>query len=83
MAKKNVISKIEHLTTAVFDTGRRGNPKPGCDCVQCFGYCRIDRESAQRVMLLNGGKPWEINEIYKREYGGVSLNRGQKRDELL
>lgn len=29
--------------TRVFDTGRRGGPRPGCDCVQCFGYCIIDR----------------------------------------
>jgi len=28
--------------TAVFDKGRRGNPLPGCDCVQCFGYCMIN-----------------------------------------
>lgn len=35
------------LATAVFDKGRRGNPLPGCDCVQCFGYCMIDpREAA-------------------------------------
>lgn len=29
----------EKPASAVFDNGRRGNPKPGCDCVQCFGYC--------------------------------------------
>jgi hypothetical protein len=23
----------------IFDNGRRGNPRLGCDCVQCFGYC--------------------------------------------
>ena len=28
------------------DNGRRGNPKPGCDCVQCFGYCLVDPEVA-------------------------------------
>ena len=32
----------ETPATAVFDKGRRGNPLPGCDCVQCFGYCLID-----------------------------------------
>lgn len=47
MAESTAIPK---LTTAVFDTGRRGNPKPGCDCVQCFGYCLSDRDKAQRDM---------------------------------
>jgi len=28
-------------STVVFDKGRRGNPLPGCDCVQCFGYCLV------------------------------------------
>ena len=27
------------FVSAVFDNGRRGQPKTGCDCVQCFGYC--------------------------------------------
>ena len=40
---------ISELTSAVFDTGRRGNPKPGCDCVQCFGFCLVDRDEAMRV----------------------------------
>lgn len=32
--------------SAVFDSGRRGNPKSGCDCVQCFGYClRVTHET--------------------------------------
>ena len=35
----------------VFDRGRRGEPLPGCDCVQCFGYCMIDREAERRDML--------------------------------
>lgn len=40
---------IEHLASAVTDNGRRGEPKPGCDCVQCFGYCIIDHDLASRV----------------------------------
>jgi len=32
----------------VFDRGRRGEPLMGCDCMQCFGYCPIDRETANR-----------------------------------
>jgi len=43
---------IEQLTSAVFDNGRRGAPLPGCDCVQCFGYCAVDREIAMRDNLL-------------------------------
>jgi len=29
---------------ADFDNGRRGEPKPGCDCVQCFGRCLSDND---------------------------------------
>lgn len=42
---------IEALATKVFDTGRRGNPKPGCDCEQCFGYCLVDPEVALREQM--------------------------------
>lgn len=41
---------IDELTSAVFDNGRRGNPKPGCDCEQCFGYCITDSDKAARDM---------------------------------
>ncbi len=44
---------IENLSSAVFDNGRRGQPKPGCDCVQCFGYCLVDNDEAQRCRFLN------------------------------
>ena len=37
--------------TEVYDRGRRGEPLPGCDCVMCFGYCMIDRETERRDML--------------------------------
>lgn len=40
---------IAALTSGVFDTKRRGIPKPGCDCVQCFGYCLVDRDEAVRA----------------------------------
>jgi hypothetical protein len=40
---------IQHLTSAVFDNGRRGNPRPGCDCEQCFGYCLVDSDEAARA----------------------------------
>lgn len=41
----------EKVASEVFDRGRRGEPLPGCDCVQCFGYCMIDRDSERRDML--------------------------------
>lgn len=39
---------IANLASAVFDNGRRGFPRQGCDCVQCFGYCMIDRDAMVR-----------------------------------
>jgi hypothetical protein len=36
------------ITTEVFDTGRRGAPLPGCDCVQCFGYCFVNQDVEYR-----------------------------------
>jgi len=30
------------------DNGRRGEPKLGCDCVQCFGMCLLDPEVVLR-----------------------------------
>ena len=45
---------IKELTTAVFDNGRRGNPKPGCDCEQCFGYCLVNEDAALRKALMAG-----------------------------
>ena len=47
-------NSIENVASAVFDNGRRGNPKPGCDCEQCFGYCLIDADKAQREAALGG-----------------------------
>ncbi len=41
----------EQDDSEVFDTGRRGEPLPGCDCFQCFGYCMINREAERRDML--------------------------------
>lgn len=42
---------IAKLATAVYDNGRRGAPKAGCDCIQCFGYCMVNtvREARERV----------------------------------
>jgi hypothetical protein len=43
---------IKDLASDVVDTGRRGEPKPGCDCMQCFGYCITDEDQAQRDQAL-------------------------------
>ena len=43
---------IKDLATDVFDNGRRGAPKPGCDCLQCFGYCMVDQDAYSREMAL-------------------------------
>jgi len=45
-------NSIERLASDVVDTGRRGEPKPGCDCMQCFGYCLVDRDAAVRQQAL-------------------------------
>ena len=47
------VLRDEPLATAVYDRGRRGNPLPGCDCVQCFGYCMIDGDEAMRARAGN------------------------------
>ena len=47
-------NSIDSIASAVFDNGRRGNPRPGCDCVQCFGYCLIDADEAFRETFERG-----------------------------
>lgn len=54
--RKQVISDIAGLATAVYDNGRRGQPRPGCDCVQCFGYCMVDGDQAARDSLGHGAR---------------------------
>lgn len=49
MASKSLA--IPKLASAVFDKGRRGMPLPGCDCIQCFGYCHIDSDARERHKL--------------------------------
>ena len=48
---------IETLATSVYDNGRRGLPRAGCDCVQCFGYCQVDSDAALRSQLGARIKP--------------------------
>lgn len=50
MATKS--TSISELASAVYDNGRRGQPKPGCDCVQCFGYCMVDVDVALRESFV-------------------------------
>jgi hypothetical protein len=47
---------IERLASSVYDNGRRGMPKQGCDCVQCFGYCAIDKDEAIRARFDRGAR---------------------------
>ena len=49
----NRMPAIKALATAVFDTGRRGMPRPGCDCEQCFGYCLVNTTEAERAGFKN------------------------------
>jgi hypothetical protein len=35
----------------IADTGRRGDPLSGCDCMQCFGRCLVDPELRYREGL--------------------------------
>jgi hypothetical protein len=57
---------IERLASDVIDTGRRGEPRPGCDCMQCFGYCLVDRDEAVRSRALANDGAWR-----GRSYGGL------------
>lgn len=43
---------IESLSSVVQDNGRRGAPRAGCDCMQCFGYCQVDEDVALRTRAL-------------------------------
>ena len=37
------------------DTGRRGEPRRGCDCVQCWGQCMINSDAAFRELFMENG----------------------------
>ena len=52
MSRAKDANSHDNLTSAVFDNGRRGNPRPGCDCEQCFGYCMVDADKAARESAL-------------------------------
>ena len=34
------------------DTGRRGEPRIGCDCVYCWGQCLIDHGAQCRELFM-------------------------------
>lgn len=56
-------NSIANVATAVFDNGRRGAPRPGCDCVQCFGYCLIDGDDAFRMQAERRAPRREADEL--------------------
>ena len=47
---------IERIASSVRDNRRRGAPVPGCDCVQCFGYCQHDNDHATRARMERAGQ---------------------------
>lgn len=52
---KSYLSKspsIESLSSSIQNNGRKGAPKIGCDCMQCFGYCMFDSDEAFRQQTL-------------------------------
>lgn len=48
----NKSTSIANLSSTVQDNGRRGMPKMGCDCMQCFGRCIVDGDQAVRDQAL-------------------------------
>ena len=56
MSKPVGSTSIKDLATSVYDNGRRGSPKPGCDCLQCFGYCIVDQEVAERELFARADR---------------------------
>lgn len=53
---------IAELASSVIDNGRRGEPKPGCDCMQCFGYCMVDSDQALRDQALKNDAAYRARE---------------------
>lgn len=58
---------IAELASAVVDNGRRGEPKLGCDCMQCFGYCMVDVDQALRDQVLKHDAAYRSPEEFKLE----------------
>ena len=56
------LPKESDASVTGYDNGRRGNPLPGCDCEQCFGYCLIDRDDAMRERMAMGAARTEDDE---------------------
>ena len=78
MSKKN--RSIGDMTSAVFDNGRRGVPRAGCDCVQCFGYCLIDRDEALRTMQSKSEVSRQVGPILRN--GPLFFTRDFMNDEV-
>lgn len=62
------LNTIEELATTVYDNGRRGNPLPGCDCVQCFGYCKYDQQAVERLRVRRF-EEWQIEAAVAEAWG--------------
>jgi hypothetical protein len=53
-------SKFKDVLSEVQDNGNRGKPRPGCDCMQCFGYCLIDADKYARDKAASFAQPvWQ------------------------
>lgn len=48
----NNSASIAGLSSTVRDNGRRGAPRSGCDCMQCFGHCVVNADQAVRDQAL-------------------------------
>ena len=53
---------VRRNESEIFDNGRRGVPRLGCDCVQCFGRCIIDYDAARREVLSRKEESLPIKE---------------------
>ena len=40
----------ERRESEIFDNGRRGEPRLGCDCEACFGYCIVDHDIGRQEL---------------------------------
>ena len=67
---KVTTSSIVSFGSVLTDNKRRGDPKPGCDCVQCFGMCIVEHELAVRdrallldhaVVIVRGSGPLDFS----------------------
>jgi hypothetical protein len=61
------------------DSGRRGNPAPGCDCEACFGMCLGDRDATIHSQLENRYQMAKLRREQQQAgmlHGGAPLDMG-------